>query len=169
MDSQKILKLINEVRQEYGRKDLSLHEVLVQSALGKAMDMKEKEYFSHQSPQQKKIVDFVPDSYHYYLLGENLAFGFQSEEALVEAFLKSPTHRSNLLDPDYLDIGIGVVPVEGRFIVAQVFGVEQEAYLNPAPVIPQKEEIPLISIFFWFLAGLVVLLLIVRLLKSARS
>ena len=82
--------------------------------------------------------------------------------------MKSPRHRSNLLDPEYQDIGIGVLPVEGRIIVAQVFGVEQEEYFNAPEKLSPKQDMVFLSMFFWFLAGCTILLLFIQMLRSRR-
>jgi uncharacterized protein YkwD len=45
--------------------------------------------------------------YPYIHLGEVIAGGFSSPEAVVKAWMNSPGHKARLLDPDYEHIGVG--------------------------------------------------------------
>jgi uncharacterized protein YkwD len=45
--------------------------------------------------------------YPYIHLGEVIAGGFSSPEAVVQAWMNSPGHKARLLDPDYKHIGVG--------------------------------------------------------------
>jgi uncharacterized protein YkwD len=53
-------------------------------------------------------------------LGENVGYG---PDALTihRAFMNSPSHRANILDRDYAQVGIGTVVRSGRVWVAEVF------------------------------------------------
>lgn len=53
-------------------------------------------------------------------LGENVGMG-PSVGALHEAFVKSPRHYANLVDPAFRYVGLGVVTVDGRSFVSEVF------------------------------------------------
>jgi hypothetical protein len=53
-------------------------------------------------------------------VGENVGYG-PSWSSVETAFMNSPAHRSNILDRDYTQIGIGVVVKNGRVWVTQVF------------------------------------------------
>jgi uncharacterized protein YkwD len=39
--------------------------------------------------------------------GENLAKGFSTQEDMEQAWLASPTHRANIMDGRYVDVGVG--------------------------------------------------------------
>ena len=41
-------------------------------------------------------------------IGENIAAGYSSPEAVVAGWMASPGHRANILNPDYREIGIGL-------------------------------------------------------------
>ena len=43
------------------------------------------------------------------MAGENLAKDFYDTEGLLKAWMNSPTHRENIINPKYQEIGIGVV------------------------------------------------------------
>src|SRR5713101_5356030 len=48
-------------------------------------------------------------------LGENIAAGFPSAEAVVTSWMNSPGHRANILSPNFTEIGIGMVNGGGKF------------------------------------------------------
>ena len=55
--------------------------------------------------------------------GENLAYGFNDADSATEAWMNSPTHRDNILYPDFEKIAISVyVTDDGTAYWAQEFG-----------------------------------------------
>jgi len=126
-EQQKIIDLTNEVRSREGVQPLVYAEQLGRSSFHKAGDMARKNYFEHVNPDGKRLRDFLKDvGYSYTVAGENLAVGFSSPEAMVEAWVESPTHFANLIDSDFTDIGVGsAVGMYGTtpaLYVAQHFG-----------------------------------------------
>jgi len=41
--------------------------------------------------------------------GENIAFGYSTAAAVMQAWMNSPGHRANILNPNFKEIGVGVV------------------------------------------------------------
>ncbi len=86
---------------------LTVNPVLVAAAQAKANDMAEKGYFAHISPDG---VDpwhwFKEAGYKFAYAGENLAVDFSDSGDVNTAWMNSPTHRENLLNPKYTEIGI---------------------------------------------------------------
>jgi len=71
----------------------------------------ENTYFAHYIPGEKTPWQWLETNrYPYKTAGENLARGFQKPEEVLTAWLNSPSHRKNLLNPDFRDIGLAVVP-----------------------------------------------------------
>jgi hypothetical protein len=64
--------------------------------------------------------------YQYEYAGENLAKNFLFSKNVVEAWMDSPTHRENVLRPEYTDVGFAVVNDvlngEETTLVVQMFG-----------------------------------------------
>lgn len=118
----------NEQRKSEGLDPLEENEKLNQVAALKAQDMFNKQYFSHVSPSGEGIEDLAEKTdYEFINLGENLALGnFESDKALVQAWMESPGHRANILNPKYEEIGVAVQKgfFEGRevWIAVQEFG-----------------------------------------------
>jgi uncharacterized protein YkwD len=141
---QKIIKLTNEIRQEYKVNILQENKNLDLAAYDKAQDMLVNQYFSHISPTNKKMIDFLAGvNYGYAAAGENLAMGFSSAEQVIAAWTKSQTHWQNLIDPDYKEIGVAAVsgPFKGgeTTLVAQFFATpkiifENQKYSQPLPI-----------------------------------
>jgi uncharacterized protein YkwD len=109
-----LLKLTNAEREKEGVRVLTLNTLLNESARLKALDMKENNYWSHDSPQGVEPWVFFDKVgyYDYYKAGENLANGFNephNAEAMVAAWMKSPAHRENMLDSTYREVGFSTI------------------------------------------------------------
>lgn len=137
-----LVQLVNNQRQSLGIEPLNENPQLKQAALLKAEDMAEKGYFAHQSPEGLSPWHwFSMAGYNYQVAGENLAIGFLDSDQVHQAWLASPSHRANLINSSYREIGIAVV--QGNFqgretaIVVQLFGKPTE-FLAQAPA----EETP---------------------------
>ena len=109
LSSTSILALANNERAERGLGTLTMDARLAAAAQKKADDMATRGYFSHTSPQGKKWWDFITASgYRYFTAGENLAQGFSDADTLNSAWMRSPSHRANILKSRYTRIGIGI-------------------------------------------------------------
>ncbi len=105
----KVIELTNISRSGVSEKNLSLNEKLSRAAEAKASDMLAKNYFSHTSPGGVTPWKWIDgESYDYSYAGENLAMDFQSAEKMEDAWMRSPTHRANILNEKYKDIGVAV-------------------------------------------------------------
>ncbi|EKD90091.1 MAG: hypothetical protein ACD_32C00026G0001, partial [uncultured bacterium] len=94
-------------------------------------------YWAHFAPSGKTPWDFILNAgYKFTFAGENLAKNFTSSDAVVKAWMASPTHRDNLLNPKYQDIGIAVA--EGNLngqktiLVVQEFGTASNIAAKPS-------------------------------------
>lgn len=126
-----LIELTNKERQSLGFKTLKENFQLDQAAYLKAQDMLEKDYFSHNSPTGLTPWSWLEKSgYNYKVAGENLAIGFLDSEEAVQAWMDSPSHRSNILNKNYNEMGIAVL--KGEFqgnevtLAVQFFGSPDE-------------------------------------------
>lgn len=117
----------NEERGRAGLVSLSRNEILDQAAQMKAEDMANGSYFSHYSPTGiSPWYWFKQAGYNYVHAGENLAVHFTDSSEVVDAWMNSPTHRANIMDEKFQEIGIGVA--KGTYenystvFVVQLFG-----------------------------------------------
>ncbi len=125
--SQKIVDATNNLRLSLNIEPLNNNSVLQAAALDKTEDMLVNQYFAHVSPDNKGLKYWLSKvSYNYQVAGENLAIGFSDPIEVVNAWKASPSHYSNLIDPDFKEIGVAMV--SGNYqgydttLVAQYFG-----------------------------------------------
>ncbi len=106
----KIIAIINYRRLQLGLPALIPNSKLTQAAKQKAADMWLNKYFAHTSPSGKKFSFWIKEqNYYYRRAGENLAASFFSADKVVAAWMQSPTHRNNLLNPYYQEAGLVVI------------------------------------------------------------
>ena len=109
-----VVTLINHERMIRNIKPLKIDSDLDWAANLKSKDMLNRNYFDHFALGLTPW-DFIHISgYNYSLAGENLAMDFNTSEGMVQAWMNSPKHRDNILNPDFEDIGLGIV--KGTFI-----------------------------------------------------
>ncbi|MGC8775865.1 MAG: CAP domain-containing protein [Minisyncoccia bacterium] len=106
-----ILKWTNFYRNQNNLSDLKQNNLLDQVATLRAKDMFEKQYFAHYSNQgigAPQVAEQI--GYEYIAIGENIALGnFRDDKDLVTAWMNSPSHRENILNSKYTEIGIAVM------------------------------------------------------------
>ncbi len=122
----------NVERQKLGLPPLHANESLSKAAQAKAQNMFAENYWAHFSPSGKDPWGFITGSgYRFSYAGENLARNFYTSDEVVKAWMNSPTHRANLLNPHYQDIGIavvdGVLLGQKTTLIVQEFGTPYEA------------------------------------------
>ncbi|MDO8188284.1 CAP domain-containing protein [Conexibacter sp. JD483] len=110
------LCLLNRERAARDLSPLKLDRRLSGSAVAHSRDMVRRGYFEHDSPdgrspfQRMLATSYVPKGASW-TLGENIGWGTLSlaqPAALVRAWMKSPAHRANILNPRFREIGIGI-------------------------------------------------------------
>lgn len=135
---EEVIRLTNVQRVNNGLSPLTANSTLSQAALAKGNDMLAKGYWAHFAPDGTTPWNFfLSFGYKYKYAGENLARDFSDASSAVNAWMNSPTHKENILNPNYKDIGIGVV--EGNLsgadttIIVQFFGAPLEVSTNSIP------------------------------------
>lgn len=105
-----LLTFTNQKRAEQGLSPLTLNNQLSAAAGAKAADMFSKNYWAHNSPDgTTPWVFFQNVGYNYLYAGENLAKDFNDSDAVVAAWMTSPSHRENMLSGKYEEVGFAVV------------------------------------------------------------
>lgn len=70
-------------------------------------DMADHDYFEHRSPDGDSVRERVrAQNYPWRHVGENIAAGSEDVDRAVAAWLRSPSHCENLMEPDYVDVGL---------------------------------------------------------------
>lgn len=108
MSSSGLLEATNQRRIANGVNSLTINSKLTAAAQAKANDMVARNYWSHNTPEGDEPWVFVKNAgYAYLRAGENLAYGFDSSNETVIGWMNSPTHKANLLDAAFTEVGFG--------------------------------------------------------------
>lgn len=131
-----LVDLANSNRAAQNVGALTINPALVAAAQAKAEDMAAKGYFAHVSPEGKDPwYWFSLVGYDFDYAGENLAVDFSDSADVNAAWLNSPTHRDNILNRNYTEVGIATA--EGFYrgrpttFVVQMFGKPRARSLAP--------------------------------------
>ena len=139
-NSSDVIDAVNQERVKNNLPALKVNSKLMEASRNKVDDMNANGYFAHISPiDGKKWSSFIRNSgYDYIEAGENLANGFDNTPDLVLAWMNSPTHRDNILNPNVDETGLSVKSgyLDGypTIFVAQSFGKRD------VPAITSKTE-----------------------------
>ena len=130
-----LVEQANHDRQEEGLNPLKYKKKLERAAFLKAENMLKQQYWAHYGPNKESPWQFILQSgYTYAYAGENLAKGFSDSQSVHDAWMASPTHRANIMDAQFQEVGIAVV--KGKllgsdvFLVVQMFG--SPTYQSPS-------------------------------------
>jgi hypothetical protein len=146
-----IVRLTNKERREMNLGSLIFDFRLTSAAQAKAEDMIENGYWDH-FHEGKSPWDWMEEYGYFYLdAGENLAIDFEVAEKMHQAWMASSTHRANIINAKYKEIGVGIA--EGEFegrettVVVQMFGNPENQGLEDekiksakSPVLNQEQE-----------------------------
>jgi uncharacterized protein YkwD len=128
-NSSDILKFTNDERLAVSLHPLSANSVLNAVASARVDDLFDNQYFDHVSPDGKSASELAnAKGYEYRLVGENLALGtFDGEQGIVDAWMKSPGHKANILNGKFTELGVSVkrrvYNGQDSTIAVQIFGL----------------------------------------------
>lgn len=142
-----LISLTNSDRTQNGVGQVTDNAVLTEAAQEKANDMAAKGYFSHVSPDGKTPWYWLSQAgYKYSYAGENLAVDFTDSEAVENAWMNSPTHRANIVKPQYTEVGIataqGTYEGQPATFVVQFFASPAASTPPPVPVASEPVSAP---------------------------
>ena len=116
--SQATLCLLNNERVSHGLQPLTVAQGLTQPSAAYSARMVTENFFAHVAPDGATLTDRLEANGYIdpdgdWTVGENIAWGqgnISTARAIMVAWMNSPEHRDNILEPDYDEVGIGVVP-----------------------------------------------------------
>src|SRR3989344_5300074 len=122
-----LVMLANKDRVAQNIAELKVSPLLEKAAQMKADDMAKRGYFAHNTPEGKTPWYWLGEAgYKYIYAGENLAVNFADSEDVEKAWMASPTHKSNIVNPKFTEIGIatstGIYKGKEAVFVVQMFG-----------------------------------------------
>lgn len=104
-----VVRLVNVERINRGLQPLTQNWQLSRVARYKSQDMINKNYFDHISPTYGSPFTMMENfGIKFTAAGENIAMGQNSPSAVMNSWMNSPGHRSNILSPAYNQIGVGL-------------------------------------------------------------
>jgi len=115
----RILDLVNEARarpRQCGAErfaavaPLAWNEALGVAALRHSQDMAARDYFSHADAEGRSVGQRASAAgYRWRHVGENIAAGLGEPAGVVAGWLASPGHCSNIMSPDFAEMGAAFV------------------------------------------------------------
>ena len=146
-----LISLTNEDRSDNGLGTLTVNPQLTAAAQAKADDMAAKGYFAHVSPDGRTSWTWFKEAgYSFSYAGENLAVDFTDSSNVNQAWLNSPTHRANIMNSHFSEIGIATA--EGEYeghktiFVVQMFGTPATTPVTvTAQTLPQNGAEPALA------------------------
>ena len=112
-DETEFVSAINEARTGAGLGELAESAELTRIARRHSRAMAAADVLHH-DPALDAVVD------DWRRLGENVGRG-PGVDVIHTAFMDSPTHAENVLEPGYDEVGVGVAVVDGQLWVTEVF------------------------------------------------
>ena len=140
----RVLVLTNAERQNAGLPPLALNAQLANAAQSYSQVLAATGCFEHTCGSVPDFGDRDAQAGYtgWSTIGENIAAGYPTPEAVVSGWMASPGHRANILSSRYTEIGIGVVSGAGKLGTywTQEFGSRTGAELDFAPLPNQADE-----------------------------
>lgn len=105
--------LLNAERTRRGLGPLRPSSKLTAAASGHAWDMAARGFFSHKGSNGRSVGHRVErQGYGYCLVNENLSYGRPGPATVIRAWMNSPGHRRNILNPEVTEFGLARAPGE---------------------------------------------------------
>src|SRR5581483_7645772 len=152
MSISELLQNTNAQRAGNGELPLNLNAELDNAAQAKANSMVTLNYWSHDTPSGQPPWVFITNAgYSYSIAGENLAYGFDTSQDVITAWMGSPEHRANILNTQYKDVGFGIANSTDyqnsgpETIVVAEYGAPTTTTAAPATPAPPSPKPPISS------------------------
>lgn len=144
-----LLGSTNSQRVANGVGSLALNGQLNSAAQAKANDMIARNYWSHTTPDGQEPWVFIDNTgYQYTKAGENLAYGFANSSDAVTGWMNSPSHRANMLDGAFSEVGFGFANGSNyngdgeQTVVVAMYGTPQTLPATTQPSTPAPAPEP---------------------------
>lgn len=136
---EEVIRLTNIERQKLSLGAVSENTALDSAAEAKAQNMFAENYWAHFSPSGKDPWGFMKTAgYRFSFAGENLAKNFSDNQSVVTAWMNSPSHKENMVNTRYKDIGVavedGVLNGQHTTLVVQMFGTTENLAAAPPTI-----------------------------------
>ena len=140
----RVLDLTNIERQKAGLGPLALSTQLNDAAQGYSQVLASGACFEHTCGPVPRFENRVGQAGYngWNALGENIAAGYPTPEAVVAGWMSSPGHRANMLSPNFTEMGIGLVS-GGKYGAywTQEFGRRPGVPVDVVPPAPADDDV----------------------------
>jgi len=102
------VRLTNAARKQAGCPPVKMDGHLRTAAREHSADMVQKKYFSHTGSDGRGFQQRITDAGYKDPRSENIATGFPTAAAVMQAWLNSAGHKANIVDCDATSVGVGV-------------------------------------------------------------
>jgi uncharacterized protein YkwD len=118
--------MLNNVRSANGSSPVTYDVRLGRAAQGHADDMLANTFFSHTGSNGSSVGDRVTaEGYQWRTVGENIARGQRDEEAVLQAWVNSPGHQRNNVNPNFEDFALAKAGAGSQQYWVLVFATER--------------------------------------------
>lgn len=124
-----VVRQVNQVRTGKGLKPLKTNSKLEQAAAARVNNLCDNNYFAHTDKLGHRFFYYIQQAdYSYDTAGENLAKGYATVDHAVTAWVASPSHYENIINPNYTETGVAVLSCPQFLdetnvsIIVQLFG-----------------------------------------------
>lgn len=106
-----MLYLVNAERRKYGLHDLCLNKKLIYVAQIHSYDQASRNILSHQGSDGSSVYSRINKvGFNWFFAAENVASGQNSIQSVFNSWMKSDSHRGNILSPQAKFFGVGYAP-----------------------------------------------------------
>jgi len=116
VDKEFFLESVNSVRAEgcncrppffHSTTPLRWNDTLAMAAKAHSMDMDAKKFFRHRgSDGSNHVTRAIRQGYNSKNVGENIYHGGRNDQRAFEAWMESPSHCANIMNPQFTEIGV---------------------------------------------------------------
>ncbi|MEG4812124.1 CAP domain-containing protein [Microcoleus sp. F8-D3] len=137
----RVLELTNIERGKLSLSPLTLNTQLLNAAQTHTQNMAVQDFFSHTGKEGSSLASRISATgYQFSAAAENIAAGSSTPEQVVSSWMNSSGHRTNILNPNLKEIGIGYYFLANdtgtenwNHYWTQVFATSLDGSVNPAP------------------------------------
>ena len=105
---ERMISRVNYYRDQHDLQPLRINLTLMEVAQAHSEAMLSDSCFAHRCPKRPGLVARLKEAgYPYRVASENIAAGFERPERVVDVWMRSASHRENMLDPRVAEAGVG--------------------------------------------------------------
>lgn len=118
-----VIRIVNRKRVAHGCRKVGERLTLRKAARRHSARMAAAQNLSHQLPGEPSLgVRVTNAGYHWSMVGENIAFGQTTARSVMRAWMRSPSHKANILNCRFRHLGVGVAFDGSYYWWTQDFG-----------------------------------------------